>query len=447
MRKAGGWWVWMLVALAVPAAVMAGGTPASGLAPGQVPALENGAFTAEVAGHVMHYEVHGRGPILMTLPNSWGLSLQGLRGLYRPLEERFTLIYFDPRGMGGSRPRRTEEDMGLPAVREDFDALRKHLGLGKVAVIGWSNGAINLILLASEKPDTLSSAIFLHGAARLTEEDDKAMAKARPEEFKRYGDFFQDMEKAHLYPESAGLKVKNFYLDDAFPSMCADPKTAKPLLRGAFKDAEFSWAHARYSSRELTAFDFRDRLPTITARCLVIAGAHDLLPVELGQAISDGVPGAAFRLFEHSGHFAPLEEPEAFSKAVEAFMAHDGDAEGQIVDIERWALDRWGNGNPSGFLEIADPDVTYFDNMNEKRIDGKVALTAYYEGLRGKIHLDSYELIAPKVQFVGDVAVLTFNYASRSGEKESRWNCTEVYRHTVNGWRILQTHWSPTRPK
>lgn len=444
MRKAGGWRVWLIVALVAGIApVLVAGQAVSSTGP----ALENGSFTAEIAGHTMHYEVRGRGPVLMTLPNSWGLSLQGLRGLYRPLEDRFTLVYFDPRGMGGSRPLHTEADMSMAAVREDFDALRRHLGLGKVAAIGWSNGAINLILLASENPDTLSSAIFVHGLARQTEEDDKAMAKARPEQFKRYNDFFSTMEKAHLYPESAALKVKNFYLDEAFPTMCAEQKSAKPLLREAFKDAEFSWAHAQYSSRELTIFDFQDRLPLITARCLVIAGAHDLIPVELGRAIADGVPGAAFRLFEHSGHFSMLEEPEAFAKAVEEFMAHDGDTAGQIVDIERWALDRWGNGNPAGFLEIADPDVTYFDNMNEKRIDGLPALTAYYEALRGKIHVDSYELIGPKVQLLGDAAVLTFNYAARSGDKKSLWNCTEVYRHTANGWRIVQTHWSPTKPK
>jgi ketosteroid isomerase-like protein len=33
----------------------------------------------------------------------------------------------------------------------------------------------------------------------------------------------------------------------------------------------------------------------------------------------------------------------------------------QIVMLERAALDRWGNGDPSGFLELYATDVTYFD--------------------------------------------------------------------------------------
>lgn len=32
-----------------------------------------------------------------------------------------------------------------------------------------------------------------------------------------------------------------------------------------------------------------------------------------------------------------------------------------IIGMERAALDRWGNGDPGGFLEISAEDVSYFD--------------------------------------------------------------------------------------
>ena len=111
-----------------------------------------------------------------------------------------------------------------------------------------------------------------------------------------------------------------------------------------------------------------------------------------------------------------------------------------ILAMERAALDRWGIGDPSGCLEICAPDVVYFDPFLDRRIDGLEALTQYYEGLRGKIHVDRYELMNPLVQVIGNAAVLTFNYVSQSaGESESRWNCTEVYRLDASGWRIVQT--------
>ncbi len=120
----------------------------------------------------------------------------------------------------------------------------------------------------------------------------------------------------------------------------------------------------------------------------------------------------------------------------------------EIVAIEKRALDRWCRGDPSGFLEISAPDVVYFDPFVERRLNGLGALTEYYEGLRGKVSAARYELIEPLVQSAGDVAVLTFNFVSYGGgEDEYRWNCTEVYRRDPAGWRIIQTHWSFTKPK
>jgi hypothetical protein len=117
-----------------------------------------------------------------------------------------------------------------------------------------------------------------------------------------------------------------------------------------------------------------------------------------------------------------------------------------IVAMEESALDRWGKGDPSGFLEISAPDIVYFDPSLDKRLDGLSELKDLYEDLRGKIHVDRYELVNPKVQLCGDCAVLTFNYVGYSGGKAYRWNCTEVYRRQNDRWEIIQTHWSPTRP-
>lgn len=116
-----------------------------------------------------------------------------------------------------------------------------------------------------------------------------------------------------------------------------------------------------------------------------------------------------------------------------------------IIALERAALDRWGAGDPTGYLEISAPDVVYFDPFLEQRLDGVEALAAWYAPLRGTIHIDRYELIAPKVQVCGGAAVLTFNLVSYSGATTMRWNCTEVYRQDREGWRLIQTHWSITQ--
>ncbi len=123
----------------------------------------------------------------------------------------------------------------------------------------------------------------------------------------------------------------------------------------------------------------------------------------------------------------------------------DHDISSTIIAMECAALDRWGRGDPSGFLEITAPDVVYFDPYRATRVDGLEALTALYKELWGKVRFDRYELLNPLVQVVGDAAVLTFNYVSYTGEQEARWNCTEVYRRDGARWQIIQTHWSYTQ--
>lgn len=116
-----------------------------------------------------------------------------------------------------------------------------------------------------------------------------------------------------------------------------------------------------------------------------------------------------------------------------------------IIAMECAALDRWGKGDPSGFLEICALDVVYFDPYQEMRIDGLEALAQYYKTIWGQVRFDRFELLNPRVQVGSELAVLTFNYASYTGDKASHWNCTEVYRYEGSGWLIIQTHWSYTR--
>jgi ketosteroid isomerase-like protein len=119
----------------------------------------------------------------------------------------------------------------------------------------------------------------------------------------------------------------------------------------------------------------------------------------------------------------------------------------RILALERAALDRWGQGDPDGFLEICAEDVTYFDPYVERRLDGVADLGAWYDGIRGTVRVDSDEIVDPRVQVMGDAAILTYRYISQTGEAGAYWNCTEVYRQSGEDWRIAHSHWSLTQPE
>lgn len=120
-----------------------------------------------------------------------------------------------------------------------------------------------------------------------------------------------------------------------------------------------------------------------------------------------------------------------------------------IIALERAALDRWGAGDPQGFLDAYAPQITYFDIATVHRIDGHAAMTDYYRPLFGKIKIPRYEMIDPKVQRQGDVAVLTYNLRSEAVQPDGkqvtvRWNSTAVYARIDGNWRMIHSHWSLT---
>jgi proline iminopeptidase len=295
---------------------------ACGKAPVREEGLANGEHTADLNGFSIFYAVHGKGPVLMAVPNSWGLSHEGIRSLYRPLEEHLTMVYFDPRGMGRSGDVREDADMSMAAVRADLEALRLHLGLDKVNLIGWSNGGMNLLLFAAEHPDALSSLILVHTIAHWGEEDLRYFTEHHPEFVARYNDFMATMAGGGLSDREKEEKYREFTTDVSFPAMLADPAAGKPGLEEFFGNSELSWKHSLYSdSIDSPAFDAREHLGKITAPTLVIAGAHDLLPATRCEEVAQGIPGSRYVLFEKSGHFSPFEEREKFVKTVTDFLS------------------------------------------------------------------------------------------------------------------------------
>ena len=125
----------------------------------------------------------------------------------------------------------------------------------------------------------------------------------------------------------------------------------------------------------------------------------------------------------------------------------------EIIAMERAALDRWGKGDPQGYLDIMANEVTYFDPMQEKRIDGREAMLKMLAPITGKVKVSRFDMIDPKVQRHGDAALLTFNlvsYVNQPDGKEraaARWNSTEIYGRIDGQWRIVHSHWSFVKPE
>jgi ketosteroid isomerase-like protein len=123
----------------------------------------------------------------------------------------------------------------------------------------------------------------------------------------------------------------------------------------------------------------------------------------------------------------------------------------QILMLERDALNRWGKGDPGGFLELYGDDITYFDPVTATRIDGHQAMVDYYRPWAGKIQIPRYEMLNPQVVVDGAMALLTYNLVNYVLDSQgvesvgSCWNSTTVYQRRSGAWKVIHSHWSFTR--
>jgi uncharacterized protein (TIGR02246 family) len=120
-------------------------------------------------------------------------------------------------------------------------------------------------------------------------------------------------------------------------------------------------------------------------------------------------------------------------------------ATAEILARERYALDRWARGDPTGFAEVLAEDVSWMAaSPGRGRVDGIEEVARYLETLKGRIAPHRYEVVDPRVQLYGEIGVLTLRYEefALDGQRKTPWKATSVYRKTDGEWRLVHAHWS-----
>ncbi len=120
------------------------------------------------------------------------------------------------------------------------------------------------------------------------------------------------------------------------------------------------------------------------------------------------------------------------------------EVEQTILDIEHQAMDLWSSGDPFGFIETFADDATLFDDIGAStRLDGLEEIKNYLAAFEGSIPPHSYEIVDPKVQVYGDIAIATWHYDfNDNGEPGTPWKVTHVYRLINGEWYNEHAHWS-----
>jgi proline iminopeptidase len=279
----------------------------------------------QAAGHDdvrLHYRVTGRGPVLIAHPGGPGTGAAFLGDL-AGLDEVATIVWMDPRGTGGSSEPADPGAYSLRHYAADVDALREHLGLDRVGLIGFSHGGMVAMRYAIDHSERLTHLVLLDTAPDFDAASNERISAAMD---RRQGEPWYGEVRALLDADDLGdtdaealaglLKILPMYFHrwDAVAQRFVD----------SLQDATF---HARVSpawNAEVPTMDLRPELDRIGAPTLVVVGEDDFIcDVTSAGEMADRIPGAQLEVIAEAGHFPWVEQPSAFRAAVDGFLVAD----------------------------------------------------------------------------------------------------------------------------
>ena len=105
----------------------------------------------------LHYEVRGDGPavVLVGCP----MDATAFASLAEHLATDHTVITIDPRGINRSTVEHPDQDVTPEMLADDLSRLLTHLGVGPVAILGSSGGAVSALALAQAHPDQVHTVV------------------------------------------------------------------------------------------------------------------------------------------------------------------------------------------------------------------------------------------------------------------------------------------------
>lgn len=243
---------------------------------------------ADERGFVEHdgariwYAAYGSGPPAILLHG--GLGHSGNWGYQVPalVASGYRTVVIDSRGHG--RSTRDARPFSYELMATDVAAVMDALRIDRAALVGWSDGACTALVLASRAPERVAGVFFF--ACNMDPSGTK------------------EIEFTPILQRCVSRHKQDYAQLSATPDQFEALSEAVGLMQRT---------QPNYSAHDLAQI----RVPVA-----IVQSEHDeFIRRDHAEYLARSIPGAQFVLLPGVSHFAPLQRPELFNRAVLTFLA------------------------------------------------------------------------------------------------------------------------------
>ncbi|HBN46213.1 MAG TPA: alpha/beta hydrolase [Prevotella sp.] len=236
------------------------------------------------------------------------------------------VISYDQLGCGESYVEGRPELWTLQTWEDELDALRRHLHLDRVHLLGQSWGGMLIIAyLIDRKPEGVESVILSStlSSSALWSHEQQRLISFMP----------LDEQRAIAHAVATGNFEEPGYLraNEHYTALHADeitddtPECFRRKKRFGTEAYVTAWGPNEYTpTGTLKDFDYTSRLCEIKQRSLVISGTNDECTPLIAKTMYDHIPHSRWELLDGARHMTFIDQTETYKNLLADWLATDG---------------------------------------------------------------------------------------------------------------------------
>lgn len=258
--------------------------------------------TLDINGTPVHYTARGNGPGLLLVHGTAADSESNFGHIRELFTDRYTVITPDFSGSG--KTPLPDDTLSLDELVDQVVGVARAVSDEPLNVVGFSLGAVVAAAAAAKHPDSIRRLIIINGWAR----NDDPRQQLAVDLWRR----LPDIDERAFAAYSALLVFSPPFLASFGSEGVKETVAGIKAEVGTLRQIELDHR-----------VDISDRLPSITARTLVIGSSRDaLIPVEHAREIHEAIVGSEYAELE-SGHMVVFEKTAELVDLIGHFLDRD----------------------------------------------------------------------------------------------------------------------------